>query len=119
MTCEFRKTSYLCIPVMRIELKKYSSLLLLILFLFPMVEKQAHAFEHSADTHCIASDKHFHEPEHHCDICDFTLTDTHHSADAGYRIIVSVQHFSFSSQLESLYISGAFQHLPARAPPVV
>ena len=82
-----------------------------------MAEKQAHAFEHSADKHCTASDKHFHELEHHCDICDITLTEANRPADGGYRFIVSVQHVSFSTQLENVYISGAFQHLPARAPP--
>lgn len=100
------------------ELQKYLSLVLLVLFLFPMVEQQLHAFEHSADKHCTASTKHFHEQEHHCDICDFTLTDSNCSANADYQYIVSVQHALFSSVIESLYIPGIFQNLPSRAPPV-
>ncbi len=56
------------------EIKKYLTFVLLFLFLFPMVEKELHALEHSADKHCIANEKHFHELEHHCDICDLNIT---------------------------------------------
>lgn len=45
---------------------------MLLLFLFPLAEKGIHDFSHINDTHCISSDKHFHSPEHHCEICDFT-----------------------------------------------
>ena len=100
------------------RLTKYLSLFLLLTFLFPIAEKQVHAFEHSTDKHCTASDKHFHEQEHHCDICDITLTDTGFPAAANYRFIASVHTFLFSLPYESVYHPGTFQNLPARAPPV-
>ncbi len=83
-----------------------------------MVEKQVHAFEHKEDKHCTANAKHFHEQEHYCDICDFTLTDSNCSANAGYQCVAPVQQVLFSSLPENLYTPGAFQNLSSRAPPV-
>ncbi|MES2591872.1 MAG: hypothetical protein V4608_08310 [Bacteroidota bacterium] len=103
---------------MRKEFIKYSSFILLVLFLFPMVEKQVHAFEHITDTHCTANDKHFHEAEHHCDICDFTITDSNSSASIDYHFIISVNPFSFQTLIASVHVQNAFQNLPSRAPPI-
>ena len=91
---------------------------MLLLFLFPMVEKHVHAFEHSKDKHCTANEKHFHEEEHHCTICDFTITDSNPGTGAGYQFITSSQQFIFSVLPESIYLQGAHYNLPARAPPV-
>jgi hypothetical protein len=109
---------YIFVEAMRKELQKYLSLLLLVLFLFPMLEKQRHAFEHVADKHCTANEKHFHEEEHHCSICDFTITDSTTSTSA-YRLqTLSIQQASFSVLPQSIYFPDAFQSLPSRAPPV-
>lgn len=99
------------------EIKKYLSFILLFFFLFPMVEKEFHAFEHSTDEHCIANEKHFHDLEHHCDICDLTITDSNTPANTDYPIINSVHQF-FELFNESTHINTAFQHLPSRAPPL-
>ncbi len=103
---------------MRKELQKYLSLALCILLLFPMVERQIHAFEHIADKHCTANEKHFHEQEHHCTICDFTLTDSSPNTNADYKFIASAQKYTFAALSESVHSPGAFCNLPARAPPV-
>jgi hypothetical protein len=58
------------------SVQRYISCLLLALFLFPMVEKQLHAFEHAEEFHCTSTDKHFHDAEHSCEICDFTFSDS-------------------------------------------
>ncbi|OFY86496.1 MAG: hypothetical protein A3F72_15025 [Bacteroidetes bacterium RIFCSPLOWO2_12_FULL_35_15] len=66
------------------KLKNILSVFILLVFLFPLAEKGIHDFSHINETHCISSDKHFHSPEHHCEICDFTndfngLPSFHHS----------------------------------------
>ncbi len=100
-------------------IKKYFSLFLLFLFLFPMVEKDAHAFKHQSDLHCTASDKHFHELEHTCSLCDFTITDSTYPTKTDHQFIVFTQQFLFHPFIESVFTLNAFQHIPARAPPVV
>ena len=51
--------------------------LLLLLFIFPFVQKGIHDFEHRNDFHCfVLNAKHFHEKEHNCPICDFTFMDS-------------------------------------------
>jgi hypothetical protein len=62
---------------MYIQFRKYAALFLLVLFVFPFVEKGIHDFEHAKDIHCfIKNSTHFHTHEHHCEICDFTVSIT-------------------------------------------
>ena len=98
--------------------KKYIAFFFLFLFLFPTIEKQIHAFEHRADEHCTASDKHFHVLEHSCSICDFTITDSNATPQTDVQFIVSVNNFSFQSFIEKKNIPNTFQNLPSRAPPI-
>jgi hypothetical protein len=90
----------------------------MLLFLFPLVEKELHAFEHADDFHCTATDKHFHEQEHSCEICDYTLNDTYSTIQCDFQFILDVQSLEFYSSLENVYIPTAFSDLPSRAPPV-
>jgi len=101
------------------KLKNYFSFFFLLLFLFPTVETQLHAFEHSSDVHCSASDKHFHTQEHHCSICDFTATDSNVTTDESVVFVVSQQTFSFKPSGESFYTPAFSPALPGRAPPVI
>jgi hypothetical protein len=100
-------------------LKKYLSIFFLLLFLFPIVEKEAHAFEHIADVHCTANQKHFHSLEHHCILCDFINTDSNKPTDINYQFILAAEAFLFQPHIECVNIPDAFYNLPARAPPVV
>ena len=99
-------------------LKKYISVFFLLLFLFPLIEKEAHAFEHITDTHCTANQKHFHSLEHHCILCDFISTDSNKPADAHYQFVRVAETFLFQSYTECVNIPDAFYNLPARAPPL-
>ena len=103
---------------MRQQLKKYSSIFLMFLLLFPTIEKQIHTFEHNADQHCTATNKHFHNLEHSCSICDFTITDSNSSPDTAIQFIVSSNQFSFNLFIESVNTPTAFNDLPSRAPPI-
>jgi hypothetical protein len=100
------------------QVKKYISYFFLFLFLFPTIEKQAHALEHSTDVHCKATDKHFHTLEHSCSICEFTVSNSNASPETQLQFIISAKQFIFHSFKEHVNKPAAFQHLPSRAPPV-
>lgn len=100
------------------HLRKYGSIFLLLLFLFPFVEKQIHIYQHADDERCISADKHFHSEEHSCSICDYTLTQPCLITDANPVIILSEQRIFLKQYAEDLHTPSAFQYLPSRAPPV-
>ncbi len=104
---------------MKQHIKKYFSILFLVLFLFPMVEKQVHAFQHSSDLHCTNADKHFHQVEHSCSICDFTYTESNASTENNFSFLIHTTTFNYISFFESIHTVNAFKHLPCRAPPIV
>jgi hypothetical protein len=56
------------------KVRSFISMLMLVLLLFPMVEKAMHEIEHSEDKHCGIKDTHFCESEHNCSICDYTFS---------------------------------------------
>ncbi|MDQ3047639.1 MAG: hypothetical protein M3R27_08840 [Bacteroidota bacterium] len=101
------------------SIKKYSSILLLFLFLFPLVEKEHHAHEHADEEHCNASDKHFHEMEHNCSICDFTLQKTEEFNEAEFTFVDSYGTLTYTPFFVSENPSFTLYHLPTRAPPSV
>lgn len=100
------------------QIKKYVSFFFLLLFLFPTAETQLHAFEHAADVHCHASDKHFHPLEHHCSICDFTATDSNIVTDEILSFSIPGQRFLFVPLRAGIHKPATFQDLPSRAPPL-
>ena len=101
------------------QIKQIVSFILLFIFLFPLVERELHTSEHLRDNHCTTGNKHFHNLEHHCSICDFTITDSNKPNDVDYQLVVSFKQFSFQSFSENPNIPCAFQLLPSRAPPIV
>lgn len=103
---------------MHTQVKKYISLFFLFLLIFPLAEKVIHSHEHLQDVHCNAIEKHFHEQEHECSICDFTITESNSLPSNEIRFVVSSQSFSFNEFLQSVNISHAYSNLPSRAPPI-
>ncbi len=83
-----------------------------------MLEKGRHEFQHKAEIHCTATDKHFHNLEHSCSICEFTVTHSTYPVASNFQFNISVQQFLFLPFVESINAPNAFQHIPARAPPI-
>jgi hypothetical protein len=54
------------------KLKKLIAIFSLLVFLIPFAESEMHNFAHRNDSHCAATNLHFHKAEHHCSLCDFT-----------------------------------------------
>ena len=102
---------------MRKQVKSYLSVFFLLLFLFPLLEKGIHDFSHIGDTHCTSLDKHFHAPEHHCEICDFTNDFNGFPAFNQYDVLLSEQGIlNFSSEKNNLLLQEKHFH-SLRAPP--
>ena len=101
------------------RLKKYSSFFLLLLFLFPVVEKQVHTFIHYSDNHCSSTtDKHFHESEHSCNLCDFNFTDSTPLEKSDLSFYIKITPASFNIFIKNSKAADPLYHLPCRAPPV-
>jgi hypothetical protein len=93
------------------------SCLFLLLFLYPLAEKELHAFQHSDDFHCASSTAHFHAPEIKCSFCDIYVQEfadekqDHHDYLPPSPTVVEFPLLSREAiSLPSLYIS-------LRAPP--
>ncbi|MDF2435659.1 MAG: hypothetical protein K0Q95_35 [Bacteroidota bacterium] len=102
---------------MQKRVKTYLSVFLLFLFLFPMAEKQVHAFNHHTDEHCSSSDKHFHEEEHSCNICDFNFTDSALCPEDEISFSLAVISSDYNTYSENNYSEKAFYLLSSRGPP--
>src|SRR5687768_4611960 len=101
---------------MQQNLKKFLSVFFLLLFLFPLVEKELHAFEHSNDIHCNENDKHFHTLEHNCSICSFTFTSSEEPIKIADALILFSSSFSYSPSINCIYELNAIDNSGSRAP---
>ena len=93
---------------------------LLFIFLLPTTEQVLHSWQHRNDLHChVKGEKHFHEQEHHCSLCDFSSTSSANiSQHFSFHIIqIFVAEISFSPSLH--FLSEAVNPFGARPPPLV
>jgi hypothetical protein len=104
---------------MQQQFKKYLSIFFLFLLLFPLAEKSIHGLEHQKDIHCTAIEKHFHEQEHSCSICDFTLIDSNVFPEKQVAFLIAIQNFSFLPFSQKLNIPHEYSNLPSRGPPTI
>lgn len=109
-----------CIIFVRfMKRKKYFSLILLCLFLFPFIEIGLHDFSHRKDLACsIKTEKHLHREEHHCFICDFNFPFAGKSTENNCDIVLTVLSYNYFSIHESIILPCAENTLPSRAPPI-
>ena len=96
---------------------KYIPVFLLFLFLFPLVEIGIHDFSHRNDSHCLSNQKHFHQQEHNCSLCDYN-TSTSDASLPKPEVLASVSFPVFYSSLtESEVLAPVQYNLSPRAPP--
>ncbi|MDQ3051362.1 MAG: hypothetical protein M3Q95_10795 [Bacteroidota bacterium] len=101
------------------QLKFPAGIFLILLFLFPQVQKGWHDFEHRHDTHCDATaEVHFHELHHVCDLCDISVGVGFESAFGNPDIFLNTISFSFSEGAAIIAPDCYWKSLPPRAPPV-
>lgn len=99
--------------------KNYFVGILLLLFLFPQVQKGVHDFSHRHDTHCDAkAEKHFHTFEHVCSLCDFSVPVSTEFQTFHFSLFEKISENHYRIPHVELIISDCFLQLPPRAPPV-
>jgi len=104
---------------MNLTVKKIFSLLMLLAFLLPAVEKEIHSFEHKDDFHCTTkADKHFHEEAHNCSICDFNVPVVTESFEKDFSFILTAYSAHFIPVEKNRFLSAPINLLPPRAPPI-
>lgn len=83
-----------------------------------MAERELHAWEHQDEEHCDShGEKHYHQLEHHCELCDLNAPDTPVASPLGLvKAEGSVEPVYFSYLL-SQPVSDEPVQVPARAPP--
>jgi hypothetical protein len=100
-------------------MRKVIPVFFLVLFLFPLVQQELHAFGHRNDVSCTAKDtKHLHEQHHYCKFCDFNVP-VHAFLQADFAIVFTLQHYlTFSSGFTAFHAFCLNHAGPPRAPPV-
>lgn len=100
--------------------RKYCSLLLLFLFLFPQIEKGIHDWHHQQDEHCTVKDEtHFHKEQHSCVLCDYEAPVSNEVIETFITVHLTVNSTYYVPYSEQgTHLTPAYQ-LPPRAPPVV
>jgi hypothetical protein len=94
------------------------SAFLLLLFLFPFVQKGIHDLKHSKDFHCyVLNAKHFHKKEHVCSICDFTFVDSNTPLENNHNITLFACIAFYSKVTVSFILVDADYKFSPRAPP--
>jgi hypothetical protein len=104
---------------MKQTVQKYLSLFFLFIFLFPLVDKEIHGFEHAGDPHCTSKNKHFHKAEHNCPVCDYTFTSSETPKKLDYSITIFASSFSYIPSINSIYELNTIDNSGSRAPPIV
>ncbi len=91
---------------------------LLALFVFPQAYSAWHSFGHKDDFHCLAVDeKHFHQTENSCDLCDHLLPS---SAELWSQQVFQIALHACLSQVsnfKTLFISNDLFDCSGRGPP--
>ena len=117
-----RNTDKKTLPLtpMLLRLKKYVSVFLFTVFLYPLVSEQVHNLHHRNDKHCTELNTvHFHVTEHYCSICDFVPTIANEPTEQEHSLTT----FYFSSNFFTFYLRFATssQHFnySLRGPPFI
>lgn len=101
---------------MRSAIRKIYALLFLLAFLTPTVGETLHQLSHASELHCNEkSEHHFHELQHHCDLCDYTFLSFQNNINApeikaGFVFIDPIFNFTnetfFTSTIDINYLRG-------------
>ena len=111
---------FICIFVLMLfRLRKYISVFAVLIFMFPSIVEGLHSFEHADDFHCNSSDKHFHEKEYHCFICDFIAPFSDTPNDVHHSFVSKVVSFSYTPFIENVVLLFHNYNIFLRGPPAL
>jgi len=103
---------------MKRNLRKYLAYLVFFAFLYQFAEKGIHVFEHVEETHCAEHwEKHFHDKEHDCFICDLDLVSQYAFVHFGenYKFNTVLANTISEQQIE--FLSNSSVLFSPRGPP--
>ncbi len=101
--------------------KSIVAFFLLVIFLFPNVERGLHGYSHKDDTHCTSTtEKHFHTQEHDCSICDFIINISDTPIKSNYSFVAQTFNLVFAVQIPISATSSACAYFfSLRGPPTI
>jgi hypothetical protein len=83
-----------------------------------MLEKEIHNFSHCEVILCTHTDKHFHQEEHHCNLCDFTRDVADRPIFFQHDLLIErLCDLNFIYTIDQIEIQKAV-YSPLRAPPI-
>ncbi len=101
--------------------KSIVAFFLLVIFLFPLVERGFHDYSHKDDSHCTTTtEKHFHAEEHDCSICDFTINISDSPFRQHYSFVAEIFYFVYSVEIPTQATSSTCAYsFSLRGPPTL
>lgn len=84
-----------------------------------MAEKELHALKHTNDEHCQSGEKHFHQQEHHCFICDFIISTTTSVKTTNDENVLFASFLKYTSKYVSNLSIERIDNTSSRGPPAV
>ena len=101
------------------KLQRVIAYFLLVVFLFPLVQTETHAFAHQNHFHCDSKDFHLHEAEHHCAICDYVPTTSDKLESFIFKSLAAPSTTYFFPLYQSVSIEFYQFNFSLRGPPSV
>lgn len=100
--------------------RKYLSIFLLALFLFPQIVKGIHVFEHHHEAECLSTKGvQINKPGHSCAICEFSFSVPDQPSSCKCIIFVSVNSADYVAYIEAVPFIDIDGQFSPRAPPIV
>jgi len=100
-------------------IRRLLAFFLLILFLFPQIEKGFHDFQHRNDFHCKAYEHHLHQQSHTCSLCSFVPPLTNIPFQQVPLLSVFTLPMVILTKNEPIVFSSREYFISLRAPPAV
>jgi len=104
---------------MRIKSRQILSFIVLLIFVFPFIQKEIHSLAHAQDFHCTTkTERHYHKEQHFCLVCEYNILLGETSEDHVFKATLSICILNvISFYKESSFNIHAYSYL-LRGPPV-
>lgn len=102
---------------MKAQITRFLTVFLAWVLLMPTAFEFTHSINHKDEFKCNSSEKHFHEKEDHCSICDFVLPLSIEAEDevSGFKTFLSS--INYFPLLEFIFIPYQNYNFSLRGPP--
>ena len=64
----------LTLLIVRNKINQILSFIVLLIFVYPFIQKEIHTLEHAHDFQCTThTERHYHSVQHHCLVCEYNI----------------------------------------------